>query len=93
MTRRSLDDARQITSVLHSRISDRVSLDPVGDTFADWTPTVEDPQWQTYLNTLARAADDRRRDNEPPPKSPPARPGRCPSRHPSLPGMARRSRH
>jgi hypothetical protein len=62
VTRRSLDDARQITSVLQSRISDRVSLDPVGDTFAEWTPTVTDPQWQTYLTTLARAADDRRRD-------------------------------
>ena len=60
VTRRSLDDARQITSVLHTRISDRVSLDPVGDTFADWTPKVADPQWQTYLNTLADAADERR---------------------------------
>lgn len=54
--RRSLDDARQITSVLHSRISDRVTLDPMGDTFREWTPSVEDPQWQTYLSTLARAA-------------------------------------
>jgi hypothetical protein len=62
VAQRSLDDARQITSVLHSRISDRVSLDPLGDTFADWTPTVDDPQWQTYLTTLAGAADDRRRD-------------------------------
>ena len=62
VTQRSLDDARQITSVLHSRISDRVSLDPVGDTFAEWTPSVEDPQWQDYLTTLARAADERRRD-------------------------------
>jgi hypothetical protein len=62
VTRRSLDDARQITSVLQSRISDRVSLDPVGDTFTEWTPTVNDPQWQAYLTTLARAADDRRRD-------------------------------
>ena len=60
MTRRSLDDARQITSVLQSRISDRVSLDPVGDTFAEWTPTVDNPQWQAYLSTLAQAADDRR---------------------------------
>jgi hypothetical protein len=62
VTERSLDDARQITSVLHSRISDRVSLDPVGDAFADWTPTVDDPQWQAYLTTLASAADDRLRD-------------------------------
>jgi hypothetical protein len=62
VTRRSLDDARQITSVLHSRISDRVSLDPTGDTFAAWTPTVDDPQWQDYLATLARIADERRSD-------------------------------
>jgi hypothetical protein len=62
VTRRSLDDARQISSVLQSRISDRVNLDPVGDTFAEWTPTVNDPQWQHYLTTLASAADDRRRD-------------------------------
>jgi len=60
VTRRSLDDARQITSVLHTRISDRVSLDPVGDTFAAWTPSVDNPQWQAYLTTLAQAADDRR---------------------------------
>jgi len=59
---RSLDDARQIINVLHTRISDRVSLDPIGDTFADWTPKVEDPQWQEYLTTLARAADDRRNE-------------------------------
>ena len=62
VTRRSLDDARQITSVLHTRISDRVSLDPVGDTFAEWTPKVDDPQWQTYLTTLAGAADERRNE-------------------------------
>lgn len=62
VTRRSLDDARQITNVLQSRMSDRVSLDPVGDTFAEWTPTVDHPQWQQYLTTLARAADDRRNE-------------------------------
>jgi len=55
VTQCSLDDARQVTSVLHSRISDRVSLDPAGDTFAAWTPSVEDPQWQSYLDTLAPA--------------------------------------
>ena len=60
VTRRSLDDARQVTSVLHTRISDTVGLDPVGETFADWTPKVDDPQWQTYLKTLADAADKRR---------------------------------
>ena len=60
VTRRALDNARQITSVLQARITDRVSLDPVGATFAEWTPEVADPQWQTYLGTLAGKADDRR---------------------------------
>ena len=58
--RRSLDDARQITSVLQSRMSEHVDLDPKGSTFAEWTPSVDKPEWQTYLTTLARAADDRR---------------------------------
>jgi hypothetical protein len=62
VTRRSLDDARQITSVLQARIIDGVSLDPVGETFTEWIPKVDDPQWQTYLATLAGAADDRRRE-------------------------------
>jgi len=59
---RSLDDARQISNVLHTRIIERVNLDPIGDTFAEWTPKVDDPQWQEYLSTLARAADNRRGD-------------------------------
>lgn len=60
VTRRSLDDARQITNVLQRRVSDQVSLDPIGDTFAERIPKVDSPQWQAYLTTLARAADDRR---------------------------------
>ena len=35
---------------------------PSGTPSPTWTPTVDDPQWQTYLTTLARAADERRRD-------------------------------
>ena len=62
VTRRTLDDARQITGVLHTRISDRVSLDPTGDTFSEWIPKVADPQWQTYLTTLAATADERRNE-------------------------------
>ncbi len=57
---RSLDDARQISNVLHTRINDRVDLSPLGNTFAEWTPAVDDPQWKDYLTILARAADDRR---------------------------------
>ena len=35
-------------------------LDPVGDSYAEWIPRVDDPQWQRYLAALAAAADDRR---------------------------------
>ena len=62
VTKRSLDDARQITNVLQAHITDQVSLDPVGATFTEWIPKVADPQWQTYLATLAGAADDRRNE-------------------------------
>ena len=44
------------------RRRDRVSLDPVGDTFVAWTPTVENGQWQDYLTTLEKIADERRSD-------------------------------
>jgi hypothetical protein len=60
VTERSLDGARQLTHVIHHRITGAVSLDPHGDRFADWTPRVEDPVWQRYLDTLAAAADARR---------------------------------
>ncbi|MQA63401.1 MAG: relaxase domain-containing protein [Actinophytocola sp.] len=57
-----LGDARQVSSVLHARITTNknVSLDPRGDHYADWTPKVDDPQWAAYLDHLARAADERR---------------------------------
>ena len=58
--RRSLDNARQITNVLHRRITETTTLDPIGDSYADWVPQVDDPQWRAYLTTLATAADDRR---------------------------------
>ncbi|WP_344420570.1 MobF family relaxase [Pseudonocardia ailaonensis] len=56
---RSLDGARNATNVIYSRITDRHRFDPVGQTWADWTPKVDDAQWQNYLNDLARTADDR----------------------------------
>ncbi|SDH19404.1 MobF family relaxase [Pseudonocardia oroxyli] len=56
---RSLDDARNATNVLYSRITDRYRFDPVGTTWADWTPRVDDPEWQRYLDQLAAAADGR----------------------------------
>jgi hypothetical protein len=60
VTCRPLTGARQLTNVIHHRIADTVPLDPVGDTYGEWVPKVEDPQWQTYLATLADTADQRR---------------------------------
>jgi hypothetical protein len=60
ITTRPIDDARQISNVIHHRISETVSLNPVGDRYTDWTPTVDNPAYQTYLHSLARAADQRR---------------------------------
>ena len=62
VTCRPLEDARQLTNVLHHRITESVSLDPVGMSYADWIPAVEDPQWHAYLSTLAADADSRRAD-------------------------------
>jgi conjugative relaxase-like TrwC/TraI family protein len=60
ITTRPLDDARQLSNVIHHRISETVTLDPVGDRYADWVPTVDNPSYQTYLNRLALIADARR---------------------------------
>ncbi|RJQ92384.1 MobF family relaxase [Amycolatopsis panacis] len=62
VTTRSLTGARQLTNVIHHRITDQGALDPVGDSYTDWLPHVEDPQWAAYLTHLAVTADDRRRD-------------------------------
>ena len=59
VTSRSLDDARQLTNVIHRRITNTTRLDPVGDTFADRTPQLDDPQWNRYLMSLAETADRR----------------------------------
>jgi len=56
---RGFDDARQLTNVLHHRIADGRQFEPVGSTFAEWTPRVDDPSWQRYLDALAEAADAR----------------------------------
>ncbi|GAA3537314.1 hypothetical protein GCM10022222_21250 [Amycolatopsis ultiminotia] len=62
ITARSLSGSRQLTNVIHHRITDTVALDPVGDSYADWVPRVEDPQWAAYLATLADTADQRRHE-------------------------------
>ncbi|PWV82443.1 conjugative relaxase domain-containing protein, TrwC/TraI family [Prauserella marina] len=55
-----LTGARQLTNVLHHRIATGTTLDPTGDSYTDWLPQVDDPQWRTYLQSLAGAADQRR---------------------------------
>jgi hypothetical protein len=60
VTSRQLDDARQITNVIHRRITETTTLDPVGDSYAGWVPKLDDPQWDVYLTSLAEAADQRR---------------------------------
>jgi conjugative relaxase-like TrwC/TraI family protein len=59
VTSRNLAGARQLTNVIHHRISGSVALDPKGDRHADWIPTVGDPAWHDYLSELAAAADTR----------------------------------
>jgi conjugative relaxase-like TrwC/TraI family protein len=59
-TSRDLAGARQLTNVIHHRITGSVSLDPQGDCHRDWIPAVEDPAWRDYLTELADFADARR---------------------------------
>jgi conjugative relaxase-like TrwC/TraI family protein len=60
VTSRNLASARQLTNVIHHRITGSVSLDPKGDRHADWLPAVDDPAWRDYLTELAGTADERR---------------------------------
>jgi len=56
---RSLTDARNATNVLYSRITHDRRFDPVGESFAQWVPRTDNPEWNTYLAALAEAADQR----------------------------------
>lgn len=58
---RPLTGAKNTTNVLHARITDGNTrrFDPVGATWADWTPRTGDHEWDTYLGALAAAADQR----------------------------------
>jgi hypothetical protein len=60
VTSRDLSGARQLTNVIHHRITGSVSLDPTGDRHRDWIPAVEDATWRDYLTELADIADARR---------------------------------
>ena len=58
---RSFDGLRNLSNGIYSRIrhdyTDR--LDPIGESFADWAPRVDNPEWAAYLAALAQAADER----------------------------------
>ncbi|MCF7547426.1 MobF family relaxase [Pseudonocardia sp. WMMC193] len=56
---RPLAGARNVTNVVHARITEHDRFDPRGDSWADWIPQVADPHWQAYLDRLAVAADER----------------------------------
>ncbi|ODU04277.1 MAG: TrwC relaxase [Pseudonocardia sp. SCN 72-86] len=56
---RPLGGVRNTTNVIYSRITDHHRFDPIGTSWEAWTPRVDDPQWQHYLQHLAQAADQR----------------------------------
>lgn len=60
---RSLDDARKVSYVIQDRIKRLAQrdggLDPIGDTYTERLPQVDDPHWSAYLADLARDADAR----------------------------------
>lgn len=62
VTARDFGGSRQLTNVINGRITKNVSLEPVGSSYADWLPTVDDTQWSTYLRSLADTADARRQE-------------------------------
>jgi hypothetical protein len=53
---------RNTTNVIYSRITHERRFDPVGESWADWAPKVDNPEWQNYLDTLAAAAGRRAED-------------------------------
>ncbi|PRX47744.1 conjugative relaxase-like TrwC/TraI family protein [Prauserella shujinwangii] len=62
VTEQPLEGARQLTSVLRHRITSLRRLDPTTDSYTDRVPQVDDPEWRTYLQSLADAADQRQRE-------------------------------
>jgi hypothetical protein len=60
---RPLDGARQLTNVIYHRITaSDLPLEPTGETYTDWIPKVDDPEWRQYLSSLAESADTRRHE-------------------------------
>jgi hypothetical protein len=61
MTDGTLTGAKNLTHVLHGRITDGGTrrFDPIGLSYADWIPRTDNPEWNDYLTALASAADQR----------------------------------
>ncbi|MGH3613313.1 MAG: ATP-dependent DNA helicase [Pseudonocardia sp.] len=64
ITERPFEGARNLTNVIYSRITEGNTrrFDPIGQTWADFVPHVEHPEWRDYLAALAEAADERAAD-------------------------------
>ncbi|GAA4978200.1 MobF family relaxase [Pseudonocardia tropica] len=57
-----LAGARNVSNVVYSRIRDQHRLDPLGERWTDWIPQTDNLQWNSYLERLAAAADQRADD-------------------------------
>ncbi|TCO33022.1 conjugative relaxase-like TrwC/TraI family protein [Kribbella steppae] len=62
ISRRDLGNARELSNVIHDRITKTTRLDPVGATYSERLPAVADPAWGDYLDRLALDADTAARD-------------------------------
>jgi hypothetical protein len=64
VTEQDFDGARRLTNILYARITNNpnLSLDPVGESFTQRIPQMDNPEDQRYLTVLAAAADARREE-------------------------------
>jgi conjugative relaxase-like TrwC/TraI family protein len=62
IARRDLGNARELSNVIHDRITKTTQLDPKGATYSQRLPAVDEPEWTTYLQRLAVDADNAARD-------------------------------
>ncbi|MBB6571712.1 MobF family relaxase [Kribbella sandramycini] len=62
ISRRDLGNARELSNVIHDRITKTTRLDPIGATYSERLPVLDDPVWAAYLERLAIEADNSARD-------------------------------
>ncbi|MFC6156115.1 MobF family relaxase [Kribbella jiaozuonensis] len=62
IARRDLGNARELSNVIHDRITKTTRLDPEGATYSERLPAVDEPEWADYLQRLALDADNSARD-------------------------------